>query len=161
MKAILISIKPKYVADILNGKKTIEIRKSMPKCDLPIDVYIYCTKGKSDISLFTKSLVLQKDKTIKNYVCGKVIAKFTLTKIEPIYWIWDSIYKDNFPRTETLETRELLKQSCLGEDEFNEYVGDNFSYAWHVEDLVIFDRPRDIKEFKVHWPPQSWQFIEV
>lgn len=31
MKAILISIKPKYVADILNGKKTIEIRKTMPK----------------------------------------------------------------------------------------------------------------------------------
>ena len=44
MKSILISIKPKWVAKILNGEKTIEIRKTMPKCDLPIDVYIYCTK---------------------------------------------------------------------------------------------------------------------
>ena len=46
MKSILISIKPKWVAKILNGEKTIEIRKTMPKCDLPIDVYIYCTKEK-------------------------------------------------------------------------------------------------------------------
>ena len=41
----MISIKPKWVAKILNGEKTIEIRKTMPKCDLPIDVYIYCTWG--------------------------------------------------------------------------------------------------------------------
>ena len=46
MKAIMISIQPKWVAKILNGEKTIEIRKSMPKCDLPIKVYIYCTKEK-------------------------------------------------------------------------------------------------------------------
>ena len=37
MKAIMISIKPKWVAKILNGEKTIEIRKAMPKCELPID----------------------------------------------------------------------------------------------------------------------------
>ena len=47
-KAILISIKPKYVAKILNGEKTIEIRKTMPK-DLPIDVYIYCPKDKEKL----------------------------------------------------------------------------------------------------------------
>ena len=46
MKSILISIKPQYVADILNGYKTIEIRKTKPKCELPCKVYIYCTKGK-------------------------------------------------------------------------------------------------------------------
>lgn len=49
MKAIMISIRPKWVEKILNGEKTIEIRKTMPKCDLPIDVYIYCTKGKEKL----------------------------------------------------------------------------------------------------------------
>lgn len=49
-KSIIISIKPEWVEKILNGEKTIEIRKSMPKCELPIDVYIYCTK--SDINLY-------------------------------------------------------------------------------------------------------------
>ena len=46
MKAIMISIKPEWVCKILNGEKTIEIRKTMPKCKLPCKVYIYCTKGK-------------------------------------------------------------------------------------------------------------------
>ena len=45
MKAILISIKPYWVAKILNGEKTIEIRKRFPK-DYVGWVYIYCTKGK-------------------------------------------------------------------------------------------------------------------
>lgn len=46
MKAIMISIQPQWVEKILNGEKTIEIRKTMPKCELPCKVYIYCTKPK-------------------------------------------------------------------------------------------------------------------
>ena len=45
-KCIILSVQPQYLHKILTGKKTIEIRKSMPKCDYPIDVYLYCTKGK-------------------------------------------------------------------------------------------------------------------
>ena len=41
-KCILLSVKPEYVAKILNGEKTIEIRKHA----IPVGtkVYIYCTK---------------------------------------------------------------------------------------------------------------------
>ena len=46
------SIKPKYVAKILNGEKTIEVRKSKPKSKLPIQVYIYCTKGKKNYHFY-------------------------------------------------------------------------------------------------------------
>ena len=46
MKSILISIKPKWCELIANGKKTIEVRKTRPKCDTPFKCYIYCTKPK-------------------------------------------------------------------------------------------------------------------
>ena len=49
-KCIILSVKPEHLHKILTGQKTIEIRKSMPKCDYPIDVYLYCTKG--DINLY-------------------------------------------------------------------------------------------------------------
>jgi predicted transcriptional regulator len=49
-KCIILSVKPQWLHKILTGQKTIEIRKSMPKCDYPIDVYLYCTKG--DINLY-------------------------------------------------------------------------------------------------------------
>lgn len=44
MKSVLLSIKPKYCELIAKGKKTIEVRKSMPKLDTPFKCYIYMTK---------------------------------------------------------------------------------------------------------------------
>lgn len=49
--SILQSIKPQYCELIASGKKTIEVRKTRPKLDVPFKVYIYCTKDK----LLTKS----------------------------------------------------------------------------------------------------------
>ena len=133
-KSILISIKPRFVAKILNGEKTIEIRKTMPKCKLPIDVYIYCTK--------TKYI---------NYIAhleGKVVAKFTLRKIKQVS-IWD----------DELET-ETLKPACLDFLGFDKYTKGQVGYAWHISNLEIFDEPLPLEPyFDLKRPPQSWQFI--
>jgi len=185
-KAILISIKPKYVADILNGKKTIEIRKSMPKCDLPIDVYIYCTKNK-DMVCFRPNF--------DGYACvpnlygnehfnGKIVAKFTLNTI------WK--YKNKKPVAFRGENKMILYQyddlqvfGCISLEEINQYCNGN-CYTWHIDNLEIFDTPKEISEFmkvsckgcpfentqtchnntdgrycKLTRAPQSWQFIEV
>ena len=74
MKTIMISIKPEFVQKTLNGNKTIEIRKTMPKCELPCKVYIYCTKGKK-----LYKCVSNFDEDLLN---GKVVAEFTLNKVE-------------------------------------------------------------------------------
>ena len=50
MKSVLISIRPKWVEKIVNGKKTIEVRKTAPK-EVPFKAYIYCTKTKNKWSL--------------------------------------------------------------------------------------------------------------
>lgn len=43
---ILQSIKPQYCELIASGKKTREVRKTRPKIELPVKVYICCTKSK-------------------------------------------------------------------------------------------------------------------
>lgn len=43
MRAVLISIKPKWCELIASGKKTVEVRKTKPKIDTPFKVYIYQT----------------------------------------------------------------------------------------------------------------------
>lgn len=43
-KAVLISIRPEWCEKIINGKKTVEVRKTRPKMDTPFKCYIYCTK---------------------------------------------------------------------------------------------------------------------
>ena len=45
-KAVLFSIHPKWCEKIVNGNKTIEVRKTRPKLDTPFKCYIYCTKDK-------------------------------------------------------------------------------------------------------------------
>ena len=46
MKAVLISIRPKWCEKIISGEKTIEVRKTRPKMYRPFKCYIYCTKDK-------------------------------------------------------------------------------------------------------------------
>lgn len=193
MKKILISIKPKWIAKILNGEKTLEIRKSAPKCELPCEVYIYCTKEKilgnlikvgseENSKLFGKNAIVGINKGFMESgdidLQGKVIAKFTLKKTTPIG-------KDMFgycPFTsEILDGEWLGKGSCLTQNDLRRYLGDKTGYAWHIDHLVIFDKPKELEEFeypnpsgvrnigqraikglpsKKH-PPQSWCYCEV
>ena len=129
MKSILISIRPKWVAKILKREKTIEIRKTAPKCDLLIDVYIYCTNGDYIGHLS------------KRYV-GKVVAKFTLRKVEPVFRL------------------DLYDKSCLSPAEIFRYANGRRVYAWHISDLVIFDKPKELGEFGLEKAPQSWCYVE-
>ena len=153
-KAILLSIKPKYVVDILNGKKTIEIRKTMPKCDLPIDVYIYCTKGKPRAILTDKGCVLANKLAVggnsiykSGYsLDGQVVAKFTLRKVEEItnqHWFHGRTFY-----TKTFGAYKLIQKSCLSDKELSTYLKGKNGYAYHIEDLVIFDKPKELSEFK-------------
>lgn len=46
-KAVLISIRPEWCEKIINGRKTIEVRKTRPRMDTPFKCYIYkCGNGK-------------------------------------------------------------------------------------------------------------------
>ena len=137
MKAILMSIKPQWVEKILNGEKTIEIRKTLPKCDLPIDVYIYCTKDKKYANLINRG----------GFLTGMVVAKFTLNKVEKFYNL------DNI----------MLGMAYLNQKQIHEYMhGKECAYAWHIDNLEIFDRPKPLQPFfDLDRPPQSWCYIEV
>ncbi len=118
MKAVLISIQPKWCELIASGKKTVEVRKTKPKLETPFKVYIYCTKAKP---LFEQSAFCND---IAN---GKVIGEF----------VCDRITKGNF----------YLKDACLTSEEYNAYCPYGAPYAWHITDLVIYDEPRELKGF--------------
>lgn len=97
MKEILISIHPKCVGLILNEIKTLELRKSFPKCELPIKVYIYCIKGGRPLvygdvlvgdgvfeQRYTQTYNWSKKdaERIWGNLQGKVVAEFTLKQID-------------------------------------------------------------------------------
>lgn len=176
-RSILLSVKPEWLVKILNGEKTIEIRKTMPKCDLPIDVYLYCCKGKKHhLFLPPEYFIFPEDETSQPYcdikpildidemLDGKVVAKFTLNKndkaeLERInYSTEDYGYRFN---------DEILIKTCLTEEQLESYLlsKDGIGYAWYIDNLQIFDKPISLTENDFGNPktniaitkaPQSW-----
>ena len=154
MKAILVSIRPKYVTDILNRKKTVEIRKKMPKCDMPIDVFIYCT---------IRPRV--RDEFNNPKYNGLVVAKFKLHSVEEIKPAVADTYM-----TESLSHEDLLEQGCIDHEKLNKYLKQKTGYAWHISDLEILEQDKTLADFKrikgeelvdLTRPPQSYYFIET
>ncbi len=163
MKSILLSIRPKWVAKILNGEKTIEVRKKFPK-DYVGWVYIYCTKdqneelwwydGTEDFRLYKKGIANEKDIGwhLQN---GKIVARFWCDNVEEILHKPNGNFYTNF-----LSNRKLLTQSCLTQNEISDYTAGNWhqkfsywygGYAIHISKLEIFDKPKELSEFRLHY----------
>lgn len=81
MKAILMSIKPKWCEKIFSGEKTIEVRKTAPK-ETPFKVYVYCSNGDKlrlvhSLNTDGVSCMVENDEFVLNDILnGKVIGEF-------------------------------------------------------------------------------------
>lgn len=177
-KAVVLSIRPKWVVKIASGEKTIEVRKTLPKLDTPFKAYIYCTMPDAKDPHNILELHGADGKIRK--ANGKVIGEFTcdaITRVN-ICGFWDDSGKQ-------LDNR--LKETCLTTEEFCKYLGENVGYGWHISNLKIYDAPRKLSEFRratdpcdschaeytwectdckklsgdIKRPPQSWCYVEA
>lgn len=192
MKSVLISIRPEWVEKIANSKKTIEVRKSAPK-EVPFKAYIYCTSQK-----FDGEILLTADKKVERRykhcrdngdisLAGKVIGEFICDKV---YLIKNQGNRFVVANEKQGVTNEIARQSCLDYDDMVDYLGNKDGYGWHISDLKIYDKPKELSEFRksgfmteeewlfnlypnthCHYdawakkfeitrPPQSWQYVE-
>nr|DAE15023.1 MAG TPA: hypothetical protein [Siphoviridae sp. cty3u30] len=166
-KAVLISIRPEWCEKIINGEKTIEVRKTRPKLQTPYKCYIYCTAG--NLSYKTPNGMIC-------HCCGcrEVIGEFTCDRI------YELAPLNHAPD-------DVERQACLTREEIVQYLK-GIGYGWHITDLRIYDAPRELSEFRracpnswycescaMYWenngtcgneslqlkrPPQSWCYVE-
>lgn len=139
MKSVLISIKPQWCEKIASGEKTIEVRKSAPK-EVPFKAYIYCTRitdKKHCRDEFDIGIWKGNEHVIGEFICDKVEVLFN-TNGNP----------ENY-MTDILPT--VLQKTALSFKEFQDYVGSrsdkNNIYGWHISDLKIYDKPKELSEF--------------
>ena len=157
-KAALISIKPEWVAKILNGEKTIEVRKTAPKLETPFKCYIYCTKDKkytiAPIRFVEGWFVKKYDETThyangctwnkKDDLNGKVVAEFTCTKIHKV----DNKGSQFSINNDMALTNRIGARSRLNFDDMKHYLGTKDGYAWEIENIKFYDQPKGLSEFK-------------
>lgn len=154
-KAVMLSIRPKWVEKIANGKKTIEVRKTKPKLETPFKCYIYCTRD--------KHLAFMQNQTGTNLIAcmdvdaaipvggaignGKVIGEFVCDCVTPLYNVCMDDWKRLSGGLHNIE-KELVNQACLTEAKLHTYAGGKNCFAWHISDLRIYDTPKELSEFK-------------
>ncbi len=182
MKAVLISTNRPHTDNIKALIKTLEIRKGKPSQPTPFPCYIYETKSKGG--------------------CGKVIGEFVCDKIEEIqvrYAGYGLGYNEKntwkigndvvvFERNDRYidsmftpkEIEDTMRLTC---EELYEYLKSKHNgYAWHISQLKIYDKPKELGEFRkickiseeyycsdcpllkcdktITRPPQSWCYVE-
>ena len=146
MQSVLISIRPQWCKKIASGKKTLEIRKTRPKLDTPFKVYIYQTQnGMVGTGLFTRAGEIM-GRSVKN---GKVIGEFVCDNINEYSFGVDC--EDPFSEVYYITTKEG-EQTGLGYEEFANYGGGKTLYGWHISDLQIYDKPKELSEFYHYLP---------
>lgn len=186
-KAVMLSIRPKWVEKIANGEKTIEVRKTRPKLDTPFKAYIYCTMPDAKDPHNILELHGADGKIRK--ANGKVIGEFTCDRI-------DRLAPANDPYGIYDIGDDYVLQTCLENGALWDYGHGTPLYGWHISDLRIYDAPKKLGEFwrdcleyselstncwscenvcgdgdetdcntdgrlYLHRPPQSWCYVEA
>lgn len=168
-KAVLISIRPKWCQLIASGEKILEVRKTRPKLERPFKCYIYCTAGTGKN---TFNVPIHYETILKDYIetgsmrslnChignGKVIGEFIC---------------DTFVIDKTFGHDPFFNgAACMSEAESAAYSCSSPIYGWHIFDLAIYDKPKELSEFfglrhtkfglepvSLKRPPQSWCYVE-
>lgn len=165
MNSYIVSIRPKWVKKIVNREKTIEVRKSAPK-EVPFKAYIYCSYGNDKENY----MLGRRGKVIGEFVCDKVdeykfhegLTEFNSMGLPSRIYGSYLIFADDY------------KSMCLSYDEVKSYGKGETLYGWHISDLKIYDKPKELNEFNRPCPvenrdcehcitygkPYTWDFDE-
>lgn len=130
MKAVLISIQPKWCELIAAGYKTMELRKSIPKLEPPFKVYIYCTRPKFRRAEFARLSV--RARYYIDLWAGKVIGEFVCDRI---------MHNCEMANADIAENQSFLRR-----EKILEYSGGKEVYGWHISERKIYDKPKELTE---------------
>ena len=141
MKAVMISVRLEWVHKILSGEKTVEVRKTAPKIETPFKCYIYCTLSGSN-ELFREILngdVAEWNRGNWADRKGNVVAEFVCDNIRS--------FDVPYPAFQKEMDKSILQQSCLTYYQLHRYAYHDKLYGWHISDLKVYDKPKNLCEF--------------
>lgn len=140
---IILSIHPKWAKLIYEGKKTVEWRKIVPSCLLPI----HLSHEKLTVYLYETAPV----KKVTGWFLCNGVARLDFS--EP-----------PFEGAEICdEAKKIIQEGCVSLEDLKKYKGQKKAlYGLKVFTTEKFShKPMDITQFNIKRPPQSWCYTEV
>lgn len=135
MKTVMISIKPEWVEKIHRREKIWELRKSVPKT---ADAHLY---------------KVYNYETKSNGGNGKVVSEWILKEY--------IVYFDD--TADEQKRNQVCKNACVSKEQLSNYYNKGkrkVVYCWQIDDLKIYDQPKELREFELTKAPQSWCYVE-
>ena len=190
MKSIVISVNPEHALNILNGNKTLELRKSVPKGFVGW-VYGYVTKGGEILYDGKKTYLGHGDYDETWWILnGTIPFRFWFDEYDKYTDVSDcgmtscGMECENDFTYKLYDLDDELEKLCLTYNEVYLYGKGKDLYAWHIKKLEVFDKPMMLSEFygdfvyidtdehgrqhnpihlpiPVKRPPQSWQYAYI
>ena len=143
MKTIIATIRPEHLRNIRTGKKKFEIRKTAPaplKTGKPVKC-LCCESGSGGIIKAEFVIDMVNIETIDGLI------RKNNGKIDPWAYIYGTCVQWKFI-CDYMRNRQLQP-----------------IYFWHISNMIDYCsakgyRMRNISEFGLKRPPQSWQFVK-
>ena len=158
MKEIVMSSRTEWCKKIFNGEKTVEVRRTRPSIPTPFEVLVYETKAQ-----FVKSV--KGACTTYGYGRGKVIGSFVCDRIiEMKYNFCDHPEIGYLPGQDCgdswWEWNDEDNKTCLTSEELTAYAGGrHMLYGWHITELKLFDKRRELSDYGLTRAPLSWCYV--
>lgn len=140
-KAVVISIKREWLAKIMSGEKTLEVRKSRPwEISFPFAVFCYETKA--------------------NGGAGEIIGAFTCEDIDQLNCLTglSPYYADGEKLSGMAD--KFIRESCIDIAALFEYSNKTgMLYGWNISNVRKLSLP--MHQLHLKRAPQSWQYINL
>ena len=132
---VIISIKPEWVAKIISGEKTIELRKNFPNQPTPFRCFIYVSQDFTNYRGNTDEVWASR---------GKIICVVNIVKDIT---------------THSLGYYKQCGDDCLSSREREAYLGGKVGHGWLLRNVKVYDEPRPLSDFYLDRAPQSWCYV--
>lgn len=134
MESVLFPIHAEHCDYIAQGIKEWEFRTKPPKIETPYKGFIYETKGRRIVRCSASQIIyFGRGKVIGEFICDKMV----------------EVVRNGFVNPFAINS-QVLEKGHLSNNEFLSYT-DHYRkdlYALHISQLVIYDKPKDLTEFR-------------
>ena len=172
MKAVLMSIKPKWCEKIFSGKMTIKVCKTAFKVETPFKVYVYCTKERmTRVPSLNAYLHKNEPKACAEYgtietwseigdvivnphlaskhvsfgMHGKVVGEFVCDKVKKYasYKIYDLLVPQEIDIYKVWDK----EMTGLTYKDLCDYGKGKPLYGLHITEPKLYDKPKELNVF--------------
>lgn len=151
-KSVITSVSPRECELIARGRQTMLVRKTRPKIETPFKDYIYCSKGKMFLyknpnngELFLDSNGGYRGGDYEDrFVTQKIIGSFVCDRIVELKINGDDCGNYWHEWNDECDIEDM----CLSYEELETYLGKFVGYGWHISDLKIYDKPKELYDFR-------------